>query len=204
MGNLKFAPGETSVKEDSFSPNVLLFWLKTEIAVTTRRLVQHQPNTLLNVIPLGFQDAAFPLNNIASVGVEVKFSLRSFIAGVFLSILGLAFLGKSAAVGLVLLVLGLSQLATCFSAALGITNTAGGVNYVRVSVFEKTKLEQFRDEVNARVFADQEQLRHNEVMSAHNLNALVQNQQLQAMQLQNMQHAQRPEQPQNLPSSSAG
>jgi hypothetical protein len=192
MSNLKFAPGETSVKVDSFSPNVLLFWLKTELAVTTRRLLQRQPNTLLNVIPLGFTDAAFPLNNIASVGVEVKFSLRGFLSGVLLAVVGLALLGKDPLIGVVALLLGLSQLATCFNAALGVTNTAGGVNYIRVSVFQKTKLEQFRDEVNARVFADQEQLRHDEVMHAHNLSALMQNQQLQATQLQNMQQDRAP------------
>ena len=204
MGNLKFAPGETSVKEDLFSPNPLLFWLKTELAVTTRRLVQHQPNTLLNIIPLGFKDAAFPLNNIASVGVEVKFSLRGFLAGVIFTILGLALIAKSPVIGLVLLLLiGIPQLVTCFPAVLTVMNTAGGVNKVPVSVFEKTKLEGFRDAVNERVFADQEQLRHNEVMSAHNLNTLVQNQQLQGMQLQNMQRQDIPEQSQNPPSTSA-
>jgi hypothetical protein len=200
MGNLKFAPGETNVKEESFSPNVLLFWLRTEIAVTTRRLVHRRPNTLLNVIPLGFQDAAFPLNNIASVGVEVKFSLAGFLVGLISVLVGIALLGSSALLGLVVLLLGLSQLATCFSAALAVTNTAGGVNYLRVSVAQKAKLEQFRDAVNERVFADQEQLRHAEVMSAHNLNTLVQNQQLQATQLQTMarqagEHAPGPQRP---------
>jgi hypothetical protein len=191
MSNLKFAPGETSVNAVSFSPNVLLFWLKTEIAVTTRRLLQRQPNTLFNVIPLGFKDAAFPLNNIASVGVEVKFSLRSFLCGLILDVVGLALLGKTPLIGIVLVFLGLALLATCFTAALGVTNTAGGVNYLRVSVFEKSKLQQFRDEVNTRLFADQEQLRHDDVMRAHNLSALLQNQQLQAMQLQNMQQERR-------------
>jgi hypothetical protein len=203
-GNLKFSPGETSVTQDLFSPNPVLFWLKTELAVTTRRLVEREPNTLFNIVPLGFKDRAFPLNNIASVGAEVKFSLRGFLAGVIFTILGLALLGKNPVIGLVLLLLiGIPQLVTCFPAALIVTNTAGGVNWVRVSIFEKTKLEVFRDAVNERVFADQEQLRHNEVMSAHNLNTLVQNQQLQATQLQNMQHAQSAQHSQNPPSTSA-
>jgi hypothetical protein len=199
-GNLKFSPGETSVTQALFSSNPLLFWLKTELAVTTRRLVEREPNTLFNIIPLGFNDAAFPLNNVASVGVEVKLSLRSFLVGVIFTILGLALLGTNLIVGLVLLLfIGIPQLVTCFPAALIVTNTAGGVNWVRVSIFEKPKLGVFRDAVNERVFADQEQLRHNEVMSAHNLNTLVQNHQLQSMQLRNMQHAQHS---QNPPSTS--
>jgi len=196
MGNLKFAPGETSVKEDKFSPNPLLFWLKTELAVTTRRLVQRQPNTLLRIIPLGFKDAATPLNNIASVGVEVKFSLRGLLAGVIFTILGLALLGSSPVIGVLLLILlGIPQLVTCFPATLMVQNTGGVVNWIPVWIFEKPKLEAFRDAVNERLFADQEQLRHNEAMSAHNLNTLVQNQQLQATQLQNLQRHDVPEQP---------
>jgi hypothetical protein len=191
-GNLNFAPGETNISEAKFSPSVLLFWLRTEIAVTNRRIVLKEPNTLLGVIPLGYKDSAFPLNNVASVGVQVKFSLARAILGLILFIVGIASLKSAAALGIILLLLGISLMANALSAALDVLNNGGGHNFFRVSVLQKSKLEHFRDEINQRLFADQEGLRHNEVMGAHNLNMIVQNQQLQALQMQ-QQHQPQPQ-----------
>jgi hypothetical protein len=176
--NLNFAPGETNIIESQFSPSVVLFWLRSQLAVTNRRIVLKEPNTLLGVIPLGYRDAAFPLNNVASVGVEVKFSLGRAILGLIFFIVGIALVTKNV-LGIILLLIGFSMLANALSAALRVQNNGGGVNFVKVSVLQKSKLEQFRDEANQRLFADTEGLRHSETMGAHVLNA-----QLQALQLQ--------------------
>lgn len=184
MSNLIFAPGETNISEAQFTQSLLLFWLKTDMAVTSRRFVARQPNTLVGLIPLGYQDVAFPLPNVASAGVSVKFSLARSILGALFVIGGLSALNQNAAAGLVIFFIGLSLLANAASATLILTNSGGGVSALRVSLLEKAKLESFRNEVNSRLFIDAESLRHNEVMSAHQISVLLQQQQLQALQNQ--------------------
>lgn len=188
MSNLTFAPGETNICEAQFSPSLLLFWLKADMAVTNRRFVARRPNTLLGVIPLGYQDVAFPLHNVASAGAAVRFSLWRAIIGALLAIGGLGSLSSNGAVAIIILLIGLSLLANAASASLVLTNNGGGVSELHVSVLQKSKLEQFRDQVNSRLFTDYEGLRHNEVMGAHQLSVLLQQQQLQAMQ--NQSHGQ--------------
>jgi hypothetical protein len=204
--NLNFAPGETNISFERFSPSVVLFWLRAEMAVTNRRIVLRYPNTLLGVIPLGYRDAAFPINNVASVGAAVKFSLGRAILGLILFIAGLSLLKSAAVVGIIVFLIGLSMLLNSLSAALDVQNNAGGHNAFGVSVLQKKKLEAFREEINQRLFADQEALRHNEVMGAHNLNMVVQNQQLQAMQMQSQlnQQNQQHQQPQQHPQYQIG
>ncbi len=185
MGNLSFAPGESDISEAHFSTSIVLFWLKAEMAVTNKRFVAKQPNTLLGLIPLGYRDVAFPLTNIASAGVSIKFSLLRLIFGVILVIAGLGGLaGSAAAVAIVALLLGVVLLAQTWTASLVIVNNAGGASVLRVSVFQRTSLEHFRDRISERLFADREGLRHNEVMQAHHLGLMFQQQQLLATQMQ--------------------
>lgn len=180
--SLNFAPGETNTHVDQFSPSVLLFWLKAEMGVSSTRLVHKVPNTILGVIPLGAADQTTPLSNIASVGVNTSFSVGRLIGGLFLLLLGLGMIAQSAA-GLLFLLFGLSLLANAMSAQFDIVNNGGGSSSLRVSILEKAKLEQFREEVNQRLFSDQARLRHDESMD-------VQRQQLQAQLFNNqMQQA---------------
>ena len=185
MGNLSFAPGESDISEAHFSTSIVLFWLKADMAVTNKRFVAKQPNTLLGLIPLGYRDVAFPLTNIASAGVSIKFSLLRLIVGVILVIAGLGGLSSAAAVAIVALLLGIVVLAQTWTASLVIVNNAGGASVLRVSVFQRTSLEHFRDRISERLFADREGLRHNEVMQAHHLGLMFQQQQLLATQMQN-------------------
>lgn len=172
MSNLKFAPGENDVVSDSFSPSVLLFWLKTEIGASTMRIVTRSPNTLLGLIPLGASDSAVPLNNVANVGVETKFSMKRALFGVVFLLVGFAAGGA----GYVLCLLGLSMLLNAFSATLAIQNNGGGVQVISVSVLEKGKLEALREEINQRVFADHARLRHNESMGVQQAQLVAQQQ----------------------------
>lgn len=182
MSNLTFAPGETNISQARFTPSLLLFWLKTDMAVTNRRFVAKEPNTILGLIPLGYRDLAYPLHNVASAGVSVKFSLWRVVLGALILIGGLGGFKQSAVLGIVFVLIGLSLLANAATATIILTNNGGGKIDLRVSVLEKDKLEQFRNEVNSRLFTDYEGLRHNEAMGAAQLSVLLQQQQLQAMQ----------------------
>lgn len=182
MSSLNFAAGETNVTVERFSPSVVLFWLKSELGVSSTRLESTAPNTLLGLIPLGANRQTFPIPNIASVNVNTQFSIWRFIWGLVWFFVGIATLKNG--IGVVLLLLGLSMLANAMSASLNIVNNGGGVTEVTVSILEKGKLEQFSQEINQRVLADHAALRHNESMSVQNQQLVVQQQQLAAQIMQ--------------------
>lgn len=183
MPNLQFAPGETNVTEAQFSPSVVLFWLRTSVGVSSTRIVTHEPNTILGVIPLGYNDRTYPLRQVAGVQVNAKASVARFLLGLILFFTGISLLTKSP-LGIFLVLIGVALLANAMSAAMIIQNSGGGLSGVRVSIFQKKKLEAFREEVNQRVFADQELLRHTEHMQVQNQQLYVQQQQLNAQIMQ--------------------
>lgn len=183
MGDLTFAPGESNIHSAKFSPSVLLFWLKTELAVTDMRIVTKSPNTLLGLIPLGYSDAAYPLANTAGVGVETKFSVgRAFWGALFLVV---ALYTLESFFGWVLLLAAAALLLNAMSAALKVQNNGGGITFLKVSILEKSKLEQFRNEVNNRLFADHAGTRHAETLDMHTKNLLNQQAQLNLQQQRN-------------------
>lgn len=64
------------------------------------------------------------------------------------------------------------------SSVLKIKNNGGGETTLQVSILKKAKLEQFRNEVNARLFADHQGIRHEESMGMQTKNLLNQQAQL--------------------------
>ena len=164
MAEFTYAPGETNITGDRFSPSVILFWLKTSIAASSMRVQYKSPNTLLGVIPLGSSTQTIPLRNIASVDTDTKFNLGSFVWGVIFLITGLACMKDSALVGVLFLVLATANLTNTMSAQLDFVNQAGGRNTVKVSILEKDKLMQLAQNIQRLVFADVEGQRHKESM----------------------------------------
>lgn len=177
MTEFTYAPGETNIVGERFSPNVLLFWLKTSIAASNTRVQYRSPNTILGLIPLGADTQTIPLRNIASVDTSVKFNMGSFVIGIILAFAGLGTLGSNALIGLILLVLGLASLANMMSASLNFVNQAGGKNAITVSILEKDKLSKLAQRIQELVFADLEGIRHQESMNIQQQQFAVQAQQ---------------------------
>jgi uncharacterized membrane protein len=148
--------------------------------------VTRKPNTILGIIPLGYRDSAYPLTSVASVGVNTAFSLGKLIFGLIFLIAGFATVAKG--VGILLLLIAVALLAGTFGARLEIQNNAGGTSNVDVSIFEKSKLEQFREVINSRLFADHAAMRHNQHMQVQNEQLSVQQQQLNAQIMQQNAH----------------
>jgi hypothetical protein len=192
--NLHFAAGEMDVEEANFSPSVVLFWLRTSIGVSTTRIVTRRPNTILGIIPLGYSDANYPLANVASVNVSTKFYVGRLIFFLIFLIAGFASVAKIPGLGILLLIIAADILANTFKAGLMIVNNAGGKERFTVSIFQKSKLEQFREVINQRLFADHAAIRHNQHMQVQNEQLMVQQQQLTAQIMQ--QNAQMQMQPQ--------
>ena len=164
MTEFTFAPGEKNIIGDRFSPSVIIFWLKTSIAASSTRIQYTTPNTLFGLIPLGVDTKTIPLRNVASVDTSTKFNLGSLVWGVVFLLIGLGCLDSSVAVALVLILVAAANLANTMSASLVFHDPSGGANTITVSILEKDKLMSLAQEIQSRVFADADQLRHEESM----------------------------------------
>jgi len=185
-----FAPGETNIEVQQFSLSVVAFWLKSELGVTSTRLVAKTPHTLLGLIPLGSEDFAQPLPNIAGVGVNTRvYPWRIIWAIVFLIAMIVLFKNDQPVLGIIALIIAVVTGLNAMQAELSVQNNGGMVSYLRVSVLQQAKLKAFQEQVNQRLFADQSQLRHVQTTQ-------LQQQQLMAQQLNNQFMQQNFSQPQ--------
>lgn len=164
MTEFTFAPGERNVVGDRFSPSVVIFWLKTSIAASSTRIQYKAPNTLFGLIPLGASTKTIPLRNVASVDTSTKFNVGSLAWGLVFLFMGLASFDSSALMAILFLLVAAANLANVMSASLVFRDPSGGANAITVSVLEKDRLMGLAQEIQTRVFADDDQLRHEESM----------------------------------------
>ena len=164
MTEFTFAPGEKDIVGDRFSPSVVIFWLKTSIAASSTRIQYKAPNTLFGLIPLGASTKTIPLRNVASVDTSTKFNLGSLVWGLLFLFIGLGAFQSSAAVAVILLIVAAANLANTMSASLEFHDPSGGASTITVSILEKDRLMALSQEIQKLVFADADQLRHEESM----------------------------------------
>ncbi|RLD36997.1 MAG: hypothetical protein DRI74_07870 [Bacteroidetes bacterium] len=139
---------EKIIREDIFTANLILFWLKANYTLTDKRITGHTPNTLLGLIPLGKAQIAIPLKSIASVISSTKFHFVRLLIGVVLLGVGLSMLGSSFIIGIILAILGLVNILNCYTATFDITNNAGQITGYEISILEKEKVQGFVNEIN--------------------------------------------------------
>ncbi|WP_406832487.1 hypothetical protein ABEG17_06595 [Pedococcus sp. KACC 23699] len=137
------AAGETVIARESFSPSPVLFWLKTEMTVTEKRISGRQPNTFAGIIPVGASQILYPLKQVSSIGVETRVRPIRVAVGAILALAGLLTLGSSVGAALMLIVIGALLFLGGLRAAMAVTNNAGNTSYVTVTLFEKARLEAF-------------------------------------------------------------
>lgn len=164
MTEFTYAPGEQDIVGDRFSPSVIIFWLKTSIAASSTRVQYRAPNTLFGLIPLGASTKTIPLRNIASVDTNTKFNLGSLVWGLFFLFVGFGMFDSNALAAIVCLLIAVANFANVMSATLTFRDPSGGANDITVSILEKDKLMSLAQEIQSRVFADADQLRHEESM----------------------------------------
>ena len=109
MTEFSLAPGEQNLVGEHFSPNILLFQLKTSVAASYVRVQYRSPNTILGIIPLGSESQTIPLRNIASVDTSTKFNMGSFLFGVVFIIAGFVAFGQNSVLGFFFVASGLSE-----------------------------------------------------------------------------------------------
>ncbi|KXS23328.1 MAG: hypothetical protein AYW82_03830 [Bifidobacterium dentium] len=164
MTEFTFAPGEKNIVGDRFSPSVIIFWLKTSIAASSTRIQYKAPNTLFGLIPLGASTKTIPLRNVASVDTNTKFNLGSLVWGLLFLFVGFGMFDSNAMAAIILLLIAAANLANVMSASLVFRDPSGGANAITVSVLEKDRLMGLAQEIQVLVFADADQLRHEESM----------------------------------------
>ena len=164
MTEFTYAPGEKNIVGDRFSPSVIIFWLKTSIAASNTRVQYKAPNTLFGLIPLGASTKTIPLRNIASVDTNTKFNLGSLVWGLLFLFVGFGMFNSNALAAIVFLIIAAANFANVMSATLTFHDPSGGANAITVSILEKDRLMGLAQEIQTRVFADADQLRHEESM----------------------------------------
>lgn len=142
---------EHTVREDSFTANLILFWLKACYSLTNKRVTGDTPNTFLGLIPFGRAQLAQPLKTVASVGSSTQFFFKRLLAGFISLAVGVSMFGSSALVGLVFAVIGLVDILNCYTATFVITNNAGQSVGYEISILEKSKVQSFVNEVNTAI-----------------------------------------------------
>lgn len=139
---------EKIVSEHKFKPNLILFWLKASYVLTDKRLTGSQPNVFLGLIPLGKAQVNQPLKTIASVNSGTKFYFKKFIIGLVLTIAGFAVMSETFAGGLIALIFGVVILLNSFMSTFVIMNNGGQQVGYSLSWLEKSKVQQFVNEIN--------------------------------------------------------
>lgn len=156
-----FAPGESNITGERFSPNIVMFWLHTAVVISSTRVQYRAPNTILGLIPIGEESRTIPLRNIASVDTSTRFNMGNLLTGIIAMLLGLNLFSDDSILedshpllGFILLIVAIASLLNTMTASLNFANQAGGANTLTVSILEKEKLHHFAQLVQERVFAD--------------------------------------------------
>ena len=142
---------EHKVKEDSFTANLILFWLKAYYSLTNKRVTGHTPNTFMGLIPFGTAQIAQPLKTVASVMSSTQFFFKRLLAGLIFLTVGISMFGSSTLIGLILAVIGLVNILNCYTATFVVTNNAGQSVGYEISILEKSKVQSFVNEVNTAI-----------------------------------------------------
>ena len=131
--NLVLGEGESVTSSNEFKSNLLLFWLRTKVALTDRRVAAEWPNTtLLGLIPVGAQNMSVALGQIASTNTSTRFRPVKFILALILLLGGLGALAESPA-GVVIILLGVAVGLRAYETSITVTNTGGATFDIEIT-----------------------------------------------------------------------
>jgi len=124
--NLVLGEGESVTSSNEFQSNLLLFWLRTRVALTDRRVAAEWPNTtLFGLIPVGAQNMSVAFSQIASTNTSTRFKPVKFILALILLVAGLGGALAESPAGVVIILLGVALGLRAFETSIAVSNTAG-------------------------------------------------------------------------------
>jgi Short C-terminal domain len=149
-GGARLAPGETVLMGGRFMVSTIVFYLHTELVLTDRRLYSSRPNRAFGLIPVGTNNAAYPVENIAGITSGTRFDIVGVIIGLFAIVFGaLAMLMPGVApLALILVALGVVVIIGAPKQALSVMNSGGGTILIPVSFFERPQTVAFANQVS--------------------------------------------------------
>lgn len=136
------APGEQILGGGEFRVSNLLFFMHWRMVVTSKRIIGRVPNTILAIIPLGFNQVSYPLPNVAGVAVGRSYSALAFLVG---ALMVLAFGSRGNIVGVLI---GAAIFVAAFRNNIQITNSGGDKIRHGVSFLDRAAAESFVHTVN--------------------------------------------------------
>ena len=146
------ASDDNVLAQVNLTPSPLLFWLKVNLRLSEKGLNGRNPNTIFGIIPAGYNSASYSLKQISGVAVETKVSVPKVIFGLLFSFAGLSgILGGEFFGSFVLLIIGAAIFVAGLTAALAVTNTGGVTQYIKVSLIDRSRLEDFAGKVQKAV-----------------------------------------------------
>ncbi len=155
----------------TFITSFLTAYLKGEISQNGNLINLKVPNTILTFIPLGCKNDTVPVRQIAGVNTNFKLLFKSFLTGVVIAIIGLACMGQSFFVGLLLFVIGAFGVLNSFQTELDIVTAGGEHKLVNFIIFQKAKAEEARQALMALINAHDDdrnvKLQNETVMAAN-------------------------------------
>lgn len=136
------------IAQVDLTPSPLLFWLKVNLRLSEKGLNGRNPNTIFGIIPAGYTSVSYSLKQIAGVAVETRVSVAKVIFGLLLAFLGLSgILAGEFFLSFVALIIGAAIFTAGLTAALAVTNTGGVTQHIKVSLIDRSRLEDFTGKV---------------------------------------------------------
>ena len=146
------AAGERRIDASTVRTSLLVFWLKTDLVLTDKRLVGTVPNALLGLIPLDRREITQPLDRISNVGFETKFHFLRAVLGLLLVSTSVTLLSEGTVFwGLIGLVVSLATFSWSWVARITVTDNSGKENNIPVSALDNSKISRFLTVVNRTV-----------------------------------------------------
>ena len=97
-GGAQLAPEETVLMGGRFMYSTIVFYEHTELVLTNRRFYARRPNMNFGLIPVGGNNSAYPVENIAGVSSGTEFRIGNVIIGILAALVGVFALMRFAVV----------------------------------------------------------------------------------------------------------
>ncbi|MDO4609744.1 hypothetical protein [Corynebacterium sp.] len=155
--DITLAPGEKGLFAREFSPSLIMFYLRTNMMVTNRRVVIRRPNTILGLIPVGYEERSMPIGAISGATASMSVKAGQLIICVICALLCLLLIGDADGGAklffVVLLILFIVWTISAIVSKLILTNSGGGIAETSVSFAENAKLEEFKNQLNEYLYS---------------------------------------------------
>jgi hypothetical protein len=135
---------ESVVSSYQLAYSLILFFLKSQFSVTTKRFIAVVPNLFL-FVPVGRQDVSYPLNNIATVACSTELRIKKLLGGTILALIGIS---MQSFLGFIVFFFGAIIAISSFQTVILIRNNSGARILYSIAPWESDRARKVVDELN--------------------------------------------------------